>query len=654
MSRRLSFDFEGRAMIWEHYRRFVDFMIGLLPTTSNAPGLAFALAVPAVGAAGIGVDLGTAYIAQRKLDAAAYAAADAAIAQGRVIRAARGELPMDELTAKGVGRADVVFSAQKPPVRDIATKVTIGAVDGSNAYQAGVSYQASVGTVFLRLAGIGELKLTGTSKAVWVDRDAILEDRFDSVAGRVRDFVRVRTSEQDGWAVGAKSRGFGLGSMTLVDPASYDGGPPPAELKVAVELDTSDGNNFISKKVSLEQGLHQLRYWYRSLAPSAAIAPAWLCGTRALDVEWMKARDPSPAGDTNMVSAYLLPEAAGSPPVSENALGPAYRVDSCYSSGQRWIQRVVRIDVAARGDYRLAFRAEGKADGKGGAIANVLLCRDPCAHDDGAQRPASENPVWNVDQTLFEDRFDGEPATTQAAWASLPGEWVATPRNQVTRVRVGSETFVQLDAPLPEGGFENRQMSRAFLFTPGHYTLRYVYSVSSSHTGKSLCNYFGMPADGALVGRNAFTNAVTAYIDADRSVLHPAPTSGGGTQQTNWLNVAGAPENSFEGYRLPSLPRNTSAVDHCADQPNGGQIVREVNFNILRPGYYWVTFAGGGAADGVGGRVGRVQIVARQARDQSLWRIVSESTPWIPQVGAWLSMPTGAQGRAVFYRVQAQ
>ena len=82
------------------------------------------------------------------------------------------------------------------------------------------------------------------------------------------------------------------------------------------------------------------------------------------------------------------------------------------------------------------------------------------------------------------------------------------------------------------------------------------------------------------------------------------------------------------------------------------QAQREVFFNIVRPGLYWISFSGGGAADGQGGRISRVQIHARDSRDQPLWRVVKDGGEPTPAFSSWIALPAG--GARTLYRVQAQ
>jgi hypothetical protein len=614
--------------------------------------------IPLLTLTGAAVDFGMSLYARQRLDAAVQSAAAAAIAQARALRAARAEVSDFEFETRGRSRADLVFNAQKPSVRNVRTQFSMTRSPATNTYLVNIEYEAAIGTVFLRLAGISELNLRGSASASWIARDAIFEERFETYENDVLASGAKTLAGMAGWATNGLARAPSGGPLRLVPTRIFGASAPPDDLRVALELDSGAINSFVSRKFSAEPGVHHIRYWYRDGSANRMIEPAWLCATRLEDVDWMKARDADAASDTSLVSAYLTIDVGNVPP-TEASLTNVARIDACYNSGARWIERIIKVDIAVRGDYWLTFRAEGRADGRAGAISNMVVCRDPCANDDGSPRPVADNSPWSRDQLLFEDVFsatgDNPIAVSpgrNGAWSSLPSGWTVAPQNSV--VYSSAEGFVALDVPTPDGRFGNRLMTRPFLFAPGHYSLRYAYSVGVSQTNGAYCSYFGLPRDPPLLrggSPDPYSNLVVAFIDSDKSVLHPEANGASPQSSPVWTDARGVRADNLSNPP-PPLPLASNAVDFCADMPAGVQAQREVFFNIVRPGYYWISFSGGGAADGQGGRIGQVQIHARDSRDQPLWRVVKDGSEPTPAFSSWIAMP--AAGARTLYRVQAQ
>ena len=635
----------------------------------NLPLIAAAVLVPLALVTGTALDYGMSYQVQKKLDQAAQSAAAAAVAQSRALRAIHPAVQPEEMMERGRGRADMVFNAQKPNVRNVKTNFRLERAAEPNTYIATFDYDAVQPTIFLRLLGIRDLALQGNARATWVARDALIDDDFQEFESDVRASGTKTYAPVNGWLSNARLRSSGSSVMQLADASRY-GGSKPDNVTVAVELDVGVGNSFIAKKFSADPGLHQLRYWYREQARNESLAPAWLCSTREDDLAWMSSRDRSLVGNTNQISVHLMPD-SGKSPTSDMAFASGNRIDTCYSSGGRWIERMVKIDIITRGDYWIAFHAEGKADGIGAAIANIVLCREPCAQDDGAPRPPVQNFPWVTGDLLFEDRFtttEGpnpiavSPPRGKSGWDALPAGWTAWPQNNVTyKAGVdGSSGFVELDARMASGAFENRAMARPFMLVPGFYMLRYGYSSGASVIGTVACNYFSL--DAALQRlprlRGADTRRISVHVDPDLSSLHPEVMGRGKEERAEWLSPMRVNERDLKAERLPRLPTLTNAVDFCADAPAGTIVPREITFKIDRPGLYWITFVGAGPSDGEGGRISNVQLFARGANaGGGLPRVVrayERNDPLAPPpVGAWQPMPPNAGSRAP-YKVQLQ
>ena len=635
----------------------------------NLPLIAAAVLIPLALMTGTALDYGMSYQVQQKLDQAAQSAAAAAVAQSRALRAIHPDVQPEEMMERGRGRADMVFNAQKPNVRNVKTNFRLERGDEPNTYIATFDYDAAQPTIFLRVLGMRDLTLHGMARATWVARDALIDDDFQTYESDVRTAGMRAYPPVNGWLSNGRLRASGSPIMQLADAARY-GGSKPANVTVAVELDVGVGNSFIAKKFSADPGLHQLRYWYREQARNEAIAPAWLCATREDDLAWISARDRSLTGNTNQLSVHLMPD-SGKLPTSDMAFASGNRIDVCYSSGGRWIERVVKIDIITRGDYWVAFHAEGKADGIGAAIANIILCREPCAQDDGAPRPPVQNFPWGSGDLLFEDRFNTNegpnpialsPSRGKSGWDLLPTGWTVWPQNNVS-YKAGvdnSSGFVELDVRTASGAFENRAMARPFFLVPGFYMLRYGYSSPASVIGSAACNYFSL--DAALQRlprvRGADTRRISVHVDPDFASLHPEVMGPGEEERAEWFAPARVSERDLKSDRLPRLPTLTNAVDFCVDAPAGIIVPREITFKVDRPGLYWVAFVGAGPAEGEGGRISNVQLVARgTSAGGGLPRVVrgyERNDPLAPPpVGAWLPMPPSAGSRAPF-KVQLQ
>ncbi len=632
--------------------------------------------IPFAACAGVGMDFGMSFMMRQRLDAVAQSALASALAQSRALRDGHSNVSVEEMELKGRGRSDLVFNAQKPNLRDIRTTFTLTRQATSNVFDAKVTYVASINTTFLRFVGVRDLDVAGEAVTTWVARDALIDEDFDEQQVELAGLARKLLPAQAGWQSDDRTRGGQGGVIQLAVAERYPGPPPPKGVKIALELDTENGNTAVSRKVSLEPGAHQLRYWYRDRVENDRTLPAWLCGTREDDIEWMTARDQGRVGGTNRMSVYLS-AATGPAPPPAMTLNASTRVDSCYSSGYRWIQRAVKIDILSRGDYWLTFRGEGRPDGIGAAIANILFCREPCA-DEGVLPPPTSNYPWRPGELLFEDRFTSsglDPLATSpgqsGGWAYLPPGWTVWPGRSVNdRAGPGGlPGFVELDAASGDG-FENARMGRAFLLTPGFYQLRYVYSVGPNSPHKAIaCNYFGLEAALQRIARvaGADTHRINVIIDPDRPYLHPELTGAdmatrSGTTEAltlNWFSAGRVLERDTSGVKRQALPDMSNTVDFCAGAPPGVGVNREISFRIDQAGLYWITFAAEGPADGEGGRIAAVQLFATGTSysGQGIPRIIRTTERGditTPPPGALLIQPPASLGQRALYRVQVQ
>ena len=624
--------------------------------------------LPIMVLTGAALDYGMAWQARRKLDVAAQSAAAAAVAQSRALRAILPDVPVEDMMEKGRSRADMVFNAQKANVQNVRTNFRLERTSERSTYLASMEYEAQLPSVFMRLIGIREISLQGRATALWVARDALLDDDFNDYEAEVRAAGTKAFAPLNGWVSGLRLRAGGSPIMQLSAADKYPGAPPPPGVAVALELDTGVDSGFIAKKFSADPGMHQVRYWYRDQARNEMVAPAWLCGAREEDVMWMQSRDRSLAGNTNRMSVHLVLDGGGKPPSNDLGFHAGNRIDACYSSGGRWIERVIKVDIATRGDYWLAFRPEGKLDSIGPLISNILVCREPCARDNGEPRSMVSNFPWRTDELLFEDRFTStsenpianSPPSGPSGWDLLPPGWTVWPQNQVVYVpgKNGASGYVELDVLTSSGSFENRAMGRPFMLVPGFYQLRYQFSTGANQITAPACNYFSV--EGALQRvprqRGADTRRISVHIDFDFASLHPELNGRSAEERASWHTPDRMPERDGKLDRLARLPSLANAIDFCIDTPSGPAISREIMFKVDRPGLYWVTFVGGGAADGDGGRISAVQLIAKGTSPGggSLPRLVrgfDRNDPINPPTGSWVAVPSSAGGKAP-YKVQ--
>jgi hypothetical protein len=318
----------------------------------------------------------------------------------------------------------------------------------------------------------------------------------------------------------------------------------------------------------------------------------------------------------------------------------------------------VKVDILARGDYWLTFRGEGRSDKTGAAVANILFCREPCM-DDGGLPPPVVNYPWRPGEPLLKDNFSAPVAAAPAQ----PAGWTVWPGRAVkySPAQGSAEGYVELDTPVGDG-FQNQKMGRPFLLVPGFYQLRYSFTVgpASLHT-ETACNYFALTAAFARVSRvtGIDTHRVNVVIDPDRPYLHPEIAKTDEGPKLSWHNADGVLERDLASSKRQILPEITNAVDFCVGTPPNTYANREINFRIDKSGYYWITFVGEGPADGAGGRISAVQLLARGPRfsGDGIPRIIRYSErgdTTTPAQGSLQTQPPSSSGQRALYRVQVQ
>jgi hypothetical protein len=395
-----------------------------------------------------------------------------------------------------------------------------------------------------------------------------------------------------------------------------------------LELDR-ESNSRLAKRVLLQQGVYELRYWYFGRARYDTYTPAWICGTDAQTLVWANAVSNSFAPQTNRISVFM--DAAiqsyekSPPPPSDES-----RIDTCIDSGFRWIERNVRIDVLAAGPFWLTFAAEGASDSVGGLFNHIRLCLKTCDQDLASPSPSRDNFPWAANTDLFTDNFVLPPGVwpsnyhkfytlnrsgTNSGWTTLPPGWVTTPVNHVELLEInrdsrwtyilGMDTFSDSRASTT-----NRSIHRRFLLAPGFYRLSYLYNViDDMRINQIYCGVNTYAADLATVDaqkrstRNANTNVLGAFVDRDFG--HSSPRHSEDLFATaSWRMW----DDSAPPSGAPRIGR--TMVDACVIADNYRSVSRSVTFRIQKPGYYWLTFAALGSGDELGPRLDNVELTA--------------------------------------------
>ena len=575
--------------------------------------IAALLTLPTIGGAGYGLDYARAVSYRMKLDAAANAAAMGAIDATRALRLQYPDLLETEIVSRARIRAQEIFTAQAPRsgIEALFSDVVLQ-IKGETA-SANASYRAAVPTTFVNIIGVAKLDVAGAANATGalstaVEKDGyLLRETFE--AWTLTQNYDLSKSDYNGWITGGSSV-FEIGR-----PDVYGVAAAPTSTQV-MELD-SIANTSISKKVFLAPGKYQLRYYYVNRIAVPAYDPLVVCNTTSADLAWANATSGDFGPQTNAIGVYLDPAKSDTPPARFTAADNNI-IDFCVSSASRWIERNVDITVRQAGFFWLSFNGEGAGDSYGGLITDIRLCSQSCPGS-----VASTSP-WLSGTLLFRDdleptsnsrssyiwdfKLDNSGArTTESRWSSLPQGWTTTPINQV-ELASGSGSFaLGMDADATDS---NRAIHRRFLLAPGVYRIDWTYTAANNlgafgtwcglGSGSYTTALTQVNALRSRSSRPADTNIVGLYVDADILRLHPehAPTL---NASSTWLDWRGSASSSQD--RLP-----VQRVDACVHTSSAS--TRSSYFQIVSTGYYWITFRGEGTADGSGGRIDNVRLVA--------------------------------------------
>lgn len=493
--------------------------------------------------------------------------------------------------------------------------------------------------------------------------------RFHAIPGHAISSPTSQISQQATFN-GFTASWYALGHCLETDAAGVIKPVVPDGTQSA-ELDCDNGsgtagNSSISTQVYLPAGRHELRYFYSSRVSYPNYTPAYLCGSVASDLTW--ANDNRAVGGpvatavrTNQVNVYLDINSTGSPPLHTTIdgvrqLAGGNLIDTCVYSLD-WIERSVRINVGTAGYYWLSFAADGHNDSYGAQVDYIRLCPGTCPGTLRDNFPATWLAANNGGQSkvLFRDTFEspvypgpGNVNTTgnlnnsmgtSGASSGWPGQnasgWATAPYNQMDYNRAGSAQgtqSIELDATNASGGSTSQRLtSRAFLLDPGYYRLEYKYISGASFASLSGVYCGAMPASANISGLSGNANGVVRY---------PPPNNSSLNRNTNILGVfmahaqlastpvGGGALNAATSYTNPNgtvtttptvAPNGLSLTNYNSAQPNPLLDIcgyatawqsRSTTIKILKPAYYWLTFAALGAQDRVGATIDDVALTA--------------------------------------------
>jgi hypothetical protein len=595
------------------------------------------LLVPLVGAVGYGIDYTRAVSYKMKLDSAASAAALAGLDTARALLLSNPNMSPDSVKAAADARALQVFTGLAPTEAPYIFK-SLGFNRVGETMSGSVSYSASVPTTFTNVVGLQNIAIDGGSESQGplaqgttnpTNPDILVEENFDS-AGSATPYTNYVMT--DGRSFGmyrnfnnwkTTSNGIEIGSSSLYGVTPPNGAPYVGELD-------STSNAYIAKKIYLPVGTYELRYFYSDRVSYNVYSPTNICGSTSTDVEWATAaggnfnydaRGRDLGAQSNRLGVYLDLASGDDPPAKFSA----NMIDICVLSHRQWIERSVKISVTAPGSYWLAFQAEGASDLFGAVVNNIRFCKNTCPGE-----VMAETFPWSANTLLFTDNFtlpsgiwpadcftqhmlnNSGAATAASKWQNVSAGWTTTPVNQVEFVKVSGYDYVlPLDAS-SSGGSSNRSIHRKFLLAPGYYKLTYEYSpfnglgtfgtwcgaLTASEINLQVSQINAAKSDSA---KAANTNQMSVYVDADVSFSHPETT-------TTLSNAAvwKAWDGSSPASGATKLPN--TRIDSCVHST--AKPIRSVYFRISKTGYYWLTFAAEGAADGFGARVDSIALSA--------------------------------------------
>lgn len=426
----------------------------------NIAVLTALLMAPIVGMMGLALDYGHLILVKSRLDQAALSAAGAAANAARnVVQSATRDMnnydqtdfntkAIDDGQTIGANIFKAQFGSTTPTVN-----VTVKRL--SNTFVAQVEYTASIETYFAKYFNVNVFNIRGQQSIITGMQDSrakgatpasIIDERWDAPSASPGDSTKPVIND---WYSGTPG---------TASPLSGPTGPwIDAKASNSIRVGNPDGSiaPIVSKKVYLEEGDYQLRYWYQSTVAYPDYEPVFICGTVEDEMHWVTSSVVRELGaatsasvtyggvtgaQTSRAGVYLVPilgnpqlaatapaaSAFPKPPklpwsgVSPSNLRPdnsRNRVDICaYSS--RWIERNIPIKITNSGYFWLNFVAEppesstvtiggvSKPFINGFYLGRVQLCPRACAAN------VTNNWPWSAYTTLYKDTFDENPIPT--------------------------------------------------------------------------------------------------------------------------------------------------------------------------------------------------------------------------------------------------
>ncbi|MDE2365053.1 MAG: pilus assembly protein [Hyphomicrobiales bacterium] len=612
----------------------------------NVMVLAALLAVPVTGGIGLAIDYGRALYAKQRLDAAAAAAAATAANSARFAYQQSGANLDNEDTAaftEGQTRANAAFTAQTPSSlgATVSGTPTVNVSRNGSVVSSTVQYTASVATTLGGILGVSQISIGGQSAAAAtivqsVSNGFLIQESFETIPSAMQHGNWGVYQNYNGWVT--TGEGVEVDTNCATECSVPDG-------KNTAELD-SNGNSAMSKKVYLPTGSYELRYWYYSRVDNSYYDPVWVCGSTDADADWSNDTSNDWGAITNKMSVYLDPATGSTPNLTHSNTFSGYvgtnLIDSCTWSGQKWIERSVKINIVSPGYYWLTFTALGANDTYGGNIDNIRLCPNTCPGK------VQENFPWAANTTLFTENFTGYGSAgsitncnistnsgSTPGWSSADKGWAVYPLND-------SECWNGYGA---NGGGEiemgawnspyNRTVSRRLLLDPGYYQVSYAIKNRLNFNDVNTSVYCGgtdAASQASWLSQRKIGGSKVAYLNTSLPAAYGAMQNASGmngfSENLNWTDVfvdadrlfshpvSGASLNSASSYANPDgttsnlltkLP--STVIDSCAYAST--QTTRTVNIKIDKPGYYWLTFqAKSPDGSSYGGHVSGISVTA--------------------------------------------
>lgn len=521
------------------------------------------LMAPIVGMMGLTLDYGHLILVKSRLDQAALAGASAAANAARnVVQTAPGRendnYNQEDFNTKAINDGKKIgkdiFQAQFGSMEPTPT-VTVERI--SNTFAAKVNYTYSINTYFAKYFNVSVFTVKGQqSMIVGISDIPIQSSRLGSIIDEKwngsysTDLTDPTKPAINDWYSGTP------GSAS---PLSPTGGTlrkgvytPPIGfsnfIQVGGKVNGATVAPIISKKVYLQAGNYELRYWYKSTTVYPEYEPLHICGSIGIEVRWAVStvwRDgastsTTPVSDATAQSSragvYLDPIlgnpqlAATAPTFNSFTVPPAVpatannQIDICvYSS--RWIQRSIPLKITDSGYFWLSYVAEAPnqinpvlpnpvlpasvgakilatqpnpTTHNGFYLGPVQLCQNVC---DGL---VAENSPWRDGTKLFEDEFSAPAASDGTAFNVTSGTTPAASGYEVILPYFFSDFFS--DNVLPNTwvyhNASSQQRARAMVFNSALvrrlYLLPGVYRVNFEAQDGPTAN--GLPCDPVRAG----------------------------------------------------------------------------------------------------------------------------------------------------------